>query len=210
MRWAAGVAVAIVLGGGLSQPAQFRSGGPPELPVLAAGGGHVALEVLVGVDGQVFGVNVLRGVTPFSDALRTSVARWRFEPRQEAGRPVEAPVLVAAWFRTPTLLESAGAFEFPPASGRASEDIPLPVVVGVPAYPPTALGDGVVAVEVAVGIEGDVRSVRVVLFAAGFDAAAMDAARRWRFRPAIRADKPVPSVAYLVFGFRSPVMPRRP
>jgi Gram-negative bacterial TonB protein C-terminal len=130
MRWAAGVAVAIVLGGGLFQPARFRSGGPPELPVLAAGGGHVTLEVMVGVDGQVCGVSVLRGVTPFSDALRTSVARWRFEPRQEAGRPVEAPVLVAAWFRTPALMESAGAFEFLPAIGRASEDTSVRLHMG--------------------------------------------------------------------------------
>jgi TonB family protein len=211
MRWAAGVAAAIVLGGGLFEPALFRSGEAPELPARAAGGGHVALEVTVGADGQVSGVNVLRGAAPFTDQLRTSVARWRFEPGRENGRALEATVLVAAWFRSAALLESAGPLEFPPSTARASEAIPVPTVVGVPAYPAIALGDGVVVVEVAVGTEGEVRSARVVLSAAGFDAAAMDAARRWRFRPASRADdQPVPSVAYLVFGFRSPVTPRRP
>lgn len=210
MRWAAAAAVVILLGGGPFEPARFRSGQAPRLPVRATGGGHVALEVKVGVDGQASGVTVLRSVAPFTDELRISVARWRFEPARTDGAPVETSVLVAAWFRSPALLESAGPLEFPAEDERASEAIPLPTVVGVPAYPAVALGEGVVVVEVTVDSEGGVRSARVVLSAAGFDSAAMDAARRWRFRPASRAGERVPAVAFLVFGFRSPVTPRTP
>ncbi len=46
----------------------------------------------------------------------------------------------------------------------------------------------------------------VVRSRSGFDIAAVNAARRWRFRPATRDGQPVRSVAYLVFGFREPVV----
>ena len=41
--------------------------------------------------------------------------------------------------------------------------------------------------------------------AAGFDSAALDAARGGCFRPARYRGESVPAYAYLIFGFRAPV-----
>jgi TonB family protein len=63
----------------------------------------------------------------------------------------------------------------------------------------------VVIVELAIDESGAVKGARVVRSGGGFDSAAVDAARQWQFRPAQRAGTPVPSYAYIVFGFRQPV-----
>jgi TonB family protein len=72
-------------------------------------------------------------------------------------------------------------------------------------YPPNALGDGVSVIEVRVGSTGATGDVRVVQSGGGFDGAALDTAKRWRFRAAQRDGSPVVSFVYLVFGFRQPV-----
>jgi TonB family protein len=84
-------------------------------------------------------------------------------------------------------------------------DVPVPTTMVPPVYPPRALGNGVVIVELAVDASGAVKNTRVVRSAGGFDGAALDAARKWQFRPAQRAGAAVPSYAYIVFGFRQPI-----
>lgn len=210
MREAAALVLMVVLAGEAVEPARLRHGEAPPLPPLAAGGGHVALEVQVAADGRVTKLRTLRDAPPFTAALRAAVERWRFQPGRKGAAPVASSVLVATWFRAAALLESAGPPELPPDLVSPSDAVPLPTVIGVPPYPPGAQGEGIVVVEVEVGTTGEVQSARVVVPAAGFDAAAADAARRWRFRPASREGKAAPSVAYLVFGFRPPVTQRRP
>ena len=53
---------------------------------------------------------------------------------------------------------------------------------------------------------GVVSGTSVVGSSQGFDTLAVNTARRWRFEPARRQGRPVPSVAYLVFSFREPVV----
>lgn len=74
-----------------------------------------------------------------------------------------------------------------------------------PSYPPTALGDGVVLVEVLVGTGGEVRTARVVRSSgAGFNSSATRSTVRWRFQ--VGRNGPAPTLAYLIFGFRQPVV----
>jgi TonB family protein len=116
---------------------------------------------------------------------------------------VESRVLVAGLFRPAMLLPPAPeGFETPDAP--PSEEIPYPTSVAIPPYPPNALGSHYVLVEVEVGEAGSVTAARVVSRTSGFDSAALDASREWRFRPAKRAGRPVPTVAYLLFAFRQP------
>jgi TonB family protein len=74
-------------------------------------------------------------------------------------------------------------------------------------YPPTVyLYRGqVVVVEVELGTKGEVKSQKVIQGAEGLNAAALEAATKWRFRPARRNGKAVEAFAYIVFGFREPV-----
>jgi TonB family protein len=192
------------------EPARLLSGSVPDRqPIRVVGGGEVLLELAVGEDGAVTRVATLRDTPPFTELLREAVAGWHFEPATEDGRALPSSVLVAAVFRPPVLLGPAPGTP-PREVAEPCAEIPFPTESVVPPYPPTALGDGIVLVEVTVGTDGKAVGSRAVQAAAPFGQAALDAARKWRFRPACRHGRPVPAAAYLVFGFRSPVTPTRP
>ena len=75
-------------------------------------------------------------------------------------------------------------------------------------YPPNALGDGTVLVEVTIDATSALTDARVKVSSPPFDAAALSAARSWSFRPARRHGNAVTTRAYLLFGFREPVIGR--
>ncbi len=187
-------------------PASYRSGELPVQPPQVLGGGEVLLELTVGNDGKVIKGHTLRSTPPFTELLVDAVRLWKFQPAEDRGHEVESAVLVAGLFRPPTLMG--------PAAGEPSKDvtppsslIPMPYTIVPPDYPPGALADGVVLVEIIVERDGTVDAARVLRSSAAFDTAATDAVLQWKFRPARRDGKPVPSFAYVVFGFRQPVTP---
>ena len=173
---------------------------PPQVP----GGGEVLLEVTVSEDGKVLKGRTLRSTPPFTDLLVDAVRLWRFHPAEDRGDEVESGVLVAGLFRPPTL-SGPTVGEEPKDVTPPSDSIPMPYEAVLPVYPPGALADGVVLVEIIVERDGTVEAVRVLRSSAAFDQAATDAALQWKFRPARRDGTPVPSFAYIVFGFRQPV-----
>lgn len=185
---------------------------PPAIPARAAAGGEVLLEVSLGSAATVAsGITILHDVPPFTPSLRQAVTGWRFRPGAATLVP-GGRVLVAGSFRSPVLLE-VGPLPSPPADLAASPTVPVPVQWVRPAYPATAIGDAIVILEASVGADGSVGQIVAVHGARPFTAAAMDAARQWRFRPAVIDGVRVATVAYLVFGFRqpvSPVIPARP
>jgi TonB family protein len=80
--------------------------------------------------------------------------------------------------------------------------VAFPASVQEPVYPARADAGGVVLIEARVNASGAVTATRVIGSAPPFDQPALDAARRWRFRPARGAD----TYAYLIFGFPQPVV----
>lgn len=190
-------------------PAHLRSGGAPGLSSeLTVGWEEALLEVAVDRTGSPVDLKPLRGTVPFVDLARDVVARWRFEPATADGQPTQSSVLVAAVFRPRTLFNNPTLGEPSRQFGEPSEAAPFPTSVVPASYPPMARGDGVVLVEVLVSPNGAVTQAKVIGSAAGFDQAALAAARQWAFRPARRRGARIPTIAYLVFGFRSPVIVR--
>jgi TonB family protein len=171
----------------------------PGLPINTLTGGEVLLEVGLDSTGAPQAIVLLSGDPPFSDALRVAVRQWRL-PVGDVG----PQVLVAGIFRSPALLELR-PLPAPPSPPPGSHAVPFPIQWERPPYPPDALGDGVVIVEAWIGADGLVHQATVVHSSPAFDDAARQAAARWRFRPALRDGRAVPSVAFLVFGFRAPV-----
>lgn len=191
------------------QPARLSGGDAPALPSeLRVGWEEALLEVAVDPSGNLADLTLLRGTLPFVDVMRDVVARWRFEPATADGQPTESSVLVAAVFRPRTLFNNPTLGEPSRQFGEPSEAAPFPTSVVPASYPPMARGDGVVLVEVLVSPNGTVTQAKVIGSAAGFDQAALAAARQWAFRPARRRGARIPTIAYLVFGFRSPVIVR--
>ena len=184
------------------EPARLVSGDVPAPPYGTRAAGVVAYDVTVDARGAVTGVRPLRQLEPFSGPLEQAIAGWSFEAAREGGVAAEGHVLVAGLYRPAALMFPAPP---PPAAPPAGGGpVPVPRSVAVPPYPPNAMGDALVLVEIDVGEDGGVTSTRVVGAGSGFDGAAQDAARAWRFAPALAAGRPAPSRAYVVFGFRQP------
>ncbi|HZL17226.1 MAG TPA: TonB family protein [Polyangia bacterium] len=86
---------------------------------------------------------------------------------------------------------------------------PIPIDQVHPAYPAEALAGGArgdVAITAIVSPTGEVSGVELARgLAPALDRAAMDAATRWRFRPANRGGVPIASRVHLLFHFEPPV-----
>jgi TonB family protein len=221
----------VLIGAGLPQdranatpgdvrPAQFLSGSLPPLPVVMLSGGQVFLELVVDVDGRVAGVRTLRSSPTLTTLVTTSARTWRFEPSLRSVDRVASAVRFSA--RTPRVSRVfVGAIFGPPSlsgrthGGTVSEgdapdpETPLPIEVVTPAFPLDAFGGGVVLIEVQVETDGRVSNACVLESAPPFDGLALDAARRFRFRPAVVEGRPVPAFAYLLFGFPPPITDAR-
>ena len=187
-------------------PARLEAGAPPPPRVHVITWGHEYLRLSVDTGGRVQRVVSLTPPAGVGARLRDAVRAWSFSPAREAGAPVPAGVLVAGVFRPATLYDPPG-LDAPSGDVRSERrDIPIPVVTPAPPHPASAVGDGVALIEVEVNQQGTVSTARVATATPGFAAAALRTARRWQFQPATRGERPVPSVAYLVFSFRAPVV----
>ncbi|HTK70371.1 MAG TPA: energy transducer TonB [Candidatus Eisenbacteria bacterium] len=74
------------------------------------------------------------------------------------------------------------------------EDEPTPVTAPPPAYPEFARDAGItgkVTLHVLVGKDGRVKNVKVIKGVTGLDAAAVEAVKKWVFKPALSNNKPI-------------------
>jgi hypothetical protein len=188
--------------------------GLPVYPPLVISGGEVVLELVVDAAGAVTEVLPLRATPPFTEALTAAAHGWRFEPsvRLIDEDHVAAPgrVLVAAIFRPPTLYDGATPGTPPLPAGLPSEFVPQPVGLTPPVYPATALGDGMVLVEIELTALAEPIEHRVLAATPGFEDVALDAVRNWRFSPPAESDPPGRLFVYALVGFREPVTPASP
>jgi TonB family protein len=187
-------------------PARLLGGDVPGLPVQAVAGGEVVLSITVSDTGAVGPIDVLRTTPPFTDAVVAVVRGWRFAAALDAMRkPIASRVLVGAMFgapsvNTPTVGEPPKDL-VPPATA-----LPLPLTTSMPVYPVNARSAGTVVIETLVSATGRVVGVTAIRSSPPFDEPAMEAARGWSFRPPRGPDLPPNTYAYLVFGFRPPVV----
>lgn len=98
----------------------------------------------------------------------------------------------------------------PQTHGALSDGLPRLQSLLMPVYPPPATGNGVVLVEIEMSGRAEPRAYRIVGAASGFDAAALDAVRAWRFAAPQAADSPDDLFVYAVIGFRTPLAPVTP
>jgi TonB family protein len=130
---------------------------------------------------------------------------------------VLAAVLVSAFIARKASAQQSTAPEEASASepdAGATTTPPLLQTRGEATYPPAALQDrveGTVSLELRIDESGIVTGARVIAPAGhGFDEAALEAAKNFRFAPATRAGKPVASVVQLAYEFHLPPPPPVP
>jgi TonB family protein len=197
-------------------PARYVSGDPPGVLVATVSGGEVFVEMTVTDTGRPGAIAALRASPGFTEYVLATLRGWRFQSAFQMGPgvsgdgvriepgPMQSKVLVACVFRAPVLI---GPTLGEPSRDvqAAADDVAFPLTTVTPPYPPMALADASVVVEVTVGITGDVSSAGIVRSVPGFDEAALAAARQWKFRPARIHRLLEETLAYLVFVFRMPV-----
>jgi TonB family protein len=190
-------------------PARLEAGEAPSFPVLTVGGAQVFLEVALDQGGRPIAVRTLRSTPGFTTPVADAVRKWRFHPAETivAGRgrhSVGSSVFVAAVVRPPSFNAPTGAL--PPADVAVPiDDIAFPTAVLVPQHPPLVPGNGVVILEARVDATGAVVDTTALQSAPGFDKAAAEAMRGWRFRPARVHGAPVPTFVYVIVDFPAPV-----
>jgi Gram-negative bacterial TonB protein C-terminal len=182
---------------------------PLPAPTIA-GGGEVLIEATVDRTGRLTRPNVRRGTPPYTSMVLEAIATWRFKAasvRDVDGRDeaVDMPIAIAALYRPPVLMNTPTIGEVPKDWTNPSGDVAYPIAMAVPNYPPNARDGGVVLFEVALNEAGAIMETRGIASTGGFDSAAREALVNWRFRGGMYRSQPVPTTAYVLFGFRPPV-----
>jgi TonB family protein len=176
---------------------------PGEVPYGAQSAGAVGLEVTISDKGFVSAVRTIKALEPFTAPFTDAVRTWQAEPARAGGVAAASQLLVLGVFRPPML-----AYPAPPPPVRkdygVAGKLPVPTHWIVPGYPPMAVGNAAVAVEVTVGETGSVTDARVTASTPGFDDAAVAAVRQWTFTPVLRDGRSVASRLAVVFFFPAP------
>ena len=194
-------------------PARLLRAELATLPVTTTvGGGEVLIEAIVDRNGVLTRPIILRGTPPYTQLVFDAIAKWRFTPARTVGldgveTTVEMPVSIGAAYRAPILLNGPTLGETPKDWSRPSVDVAYPLATAMPNYPADARDGGVVLLEVTVNEAGAVIDTRSVASTGAYESVSRDALASWRFRGASYRARPVPSTAYVLFGFREPVAP---
>lgn len=184
----------------------------PPLPApTIAGGGEVLVEAIVDQTGRAGRPVILRGTAPYTQMVLDAVALWRFEPAHIVApdgskTTVDMPIAIAAIYRPPVLVNAPTIGEPARDWSKPSTDLAYPLSLDMPNYPPQARDGGVVLLEVALDETGVVKATRGVASTGGFESAAREALATWRFKGGAYRARPVATTAYVLFGFRAPVV----
>jgi TonB family protein len=186
------------------EPARFRGGSVPTVPVLMTTGADVIVSATVSDRGRVTAVDVLRSTQGFTDAVAQAVQTWQFTPALDSdGKPMITHVLIEAIARPPSL--TPPTIGTPPKDVASDARVPFPAQTLMPLYPVNARTEGTVVVEARVDSTGHVVKAEAVRSSPPFDTPALDAARSWIFRPAQGAGVPASPYVYLIAVFRQPI-----
>ena len=181
---------------------------PMPLPTIA-GGGEVLIEAIVDRNGGLGRPVILRGTPPYTQMVFDAMSTFRFEPARTTGpdgveTAIDMPITIVGVFRPPVLANTPTIGESPKDWSRPSGDAAYPISMEMPNYPPQVRDGGSVLLEVSLNGAGGVTDARGVVSIGGFESASLEALTKWRFTSASYRARPVPTTAYVLFGFRSP------
>ena len=186
----------------------------PDQALKAGLSGNVFLKFKVNVDGSVSDVHNLRGQVIFVKPAIDAISQFRFKPAQRKGKPVAVWMTQAIKF-TPTEPEAV-----PDTDNVVVSDIQVfeisdvdvvPVQLNLndirPDYPDAAIKAGLtgrVILKFKINVDGSVNDVNVLEGDEVFRKPAIDAVKRFRYKPAERDGNPVPVWIKLPFTFAIP------
>lgn len=191
------------------KPAKVVSAADVNFPFQTAADGIVVFDVSLDAQGAIKNISVLQDLQPFTSPAKQSLRTWKFAPASENGRPEDSEMPVAFVFRHAVYI--ANEPPFTPIIPKKDSDearrglIPPGILsVSYAGYPASTIAMGAVVVHARVKPDGSTDEVSVVRkLSGGFGPLAIDAAKHWKFQPASREGKPVPSNVAIAFVFSS-------
>ncbi len=202
---------ALRVGGDIKPPAKTVDVKPvyPALAQQAKVQGVVICNVLVGLDGRVQDVRILRSIPLLDQAALDAVRQWEFSPTLQNGNPIPVVMVVTVNFTldgSASLVHPETTAEWHPEATRIGGDLkpPTKTVNLSPVYPElakTARVQGVVICEILVGTDGKVEDARILRSIPLLDQAALDAVRQWEFSPTLQNGNPIPVLMVVTVNF---------
>ena len=190
------------VGGRIAPPTQTKKVQPvyPQSAQADKVQGIVILEAIIGVDGKVSDVRVLRSVPLLDKAAVDAVSKWEYTPALLEGKPTAVVTTVTVTFTIDGGSPSGPvtAPPWPAAAGalRVGGSIKPPRQTKNvrPVYPVGAQYDrtgGAVILEVLIGPDGKVKDARVLRSSPVFDKSAVEAVKKWEYEPTVVNGVPV-------------------
>ena len=175
--------------------------------------GQVLVKVLLGVDGTIKEVKVMKNETNSTElatAAMKAALDWQFTPVTVNQKPTEVYITIPFRFKlSDDAKDKRISDDFVPV-----DEQPVPIKQVQPQYPELARRAGVegtVWLKVLVSDEGKVKNVKVMNVSSnlknsdkpvGLEESATEAARQWAFKPAIMKNKPVEVWVSIPFAFK--------
>jgi hypothetical protein len=191
------------------QPAAVLSAADVPFPFETTADGVVAFSVPLGAGGEVGKISVLQDLPPFTAAAEDSLKHWKFSPASMNNSPEDSQMLVAFVFRHAVYIANPPPFT-PIVPAKESADarrgfVPPGILsVAYAGYPASTIAFGAVVVQANVRADGSTGGVSIIRdLQGGFGPLAINAAKHWRFQPAMRDGRAVPSKVTIAFVFSS-------
>jgi outer membrane biosynthesis protein TonB len=191
------------------KPARVVSAADVNFPFQTPADGIVVFDVALDAQGAIKNISVLQDVPPFTAPAKQSLQNWKFAPASANGRPEDAEMPVAFVFRHAVYIANEPPFT-PIIPKKESDDtrrgsVPPGILsVSYAGYPANTIAMGAVVIQATVKPDGSTDKVSVVRnLPGGFVPLAIDAAKHWKFQPALRDGKPVPANVAIAFVFSS-------
>ena len=134
----------------------------------------------------------------FIDAAETAALKWKFAPPDSKTRTVIEVLFTFSNVQTPAL----GGIPVVRVGGNIRQPIKIADVRAV--YPEAARAanmQGVVILEVRIGVDGSVVDTKVVRSIPLLDEAAVDSVRQWRYAPTLLNGQPVEVIMTVTVNF---------
>lgn len=190
-------------------PAALLSAADVQFPFQTTADATVVFSVSVSAGGAPGKIAVLQDVPPFTAVAEESLKTWKFSPASFNGRPEDSEVLVAFVFRHAVYVANPPLFT-PIIPAKESAESPRGFVpagilsMAYAGYPASTIAAGAVIVQANIKAGGSTGGISIVRdLAGGFGPLAVDAAKHWKFQPASREGRPVPSKVAIAFVFSS-------
>ena len=191
------------------KPAKVVSAADVNFPFQTTADGIVVFDVSLDDQGAIKNISVLQDLPPFTAPAKQSLRSWKFAPASENGRSEDSEIPVAFVFRHAVYI--ANEPPFTPIIPKKDSDearrgfVPPGILsVSYAGYPASTIGMGAVVVQARVKPDGSTGELSLVRkLSGGFGPLAIDTAKHWKFQPASREGKPVPSNVAIAFVFSS-------